>query len=378
MNIQKTMQQGIAKLSKISWEFKDAKTRETTHGYHPFHGKFIPQIPRTIIEHLTKPGDIVLDPFCGSGTALVEANILNRKAIGADIAPIAVLVSKVKTTYINTDELDIEILKLEKMIVGKKEKLIIPDFPNKDIWYNSKTLQELGNIWGQILTFKDKPDIFDFFKVAFSSILKSVANRSEHWNWAFIGDNILPKINKYVDPNKYFFNTIKRMVVGMREFKEVKTNKSVKVLQIDTRELSSYLKKKVDLIITSPPYCFAIDFNRYYRLSYYWFDWEINKNRDIEIGARSKRGKKDSVDEYFSDMSICIKEFYKILADDGFCCFTLGDTRRDNKKIAAVERTIDMAIKEGFKLVDHAYRELSQQSMPQRRIPKEAVLIFQK
>lgn len=374
----KIMQKSIAKLSKISWEFQNANTREATHGYHPFHGKFIPQIPKTIIEHLTKPGDTVLDPFCGSGTALVEANILNRKSIGTDIAPIAVLVSKVKTTYIETEELATEIKKIEKMVFQKTAKSVIPDFPNKDIWYNERTLKELGNIWGQILTFKSNTDIFDFFKVAFSSILKTAANRSEHWNWAFIGDNILPKIDKYVDPNKIFFNTIKRMANGMREFGEIKTNKSVKVLQIDTRKLSNYLKKKVDLIITSPPYCFAIDFNRYYRLSYYWFDWEINKNRDIEIGARSKRGKKNSVDEYFADMAICIKEFYKILADDGFCCFTLGDTRRDNKKIAAVERTIEMAIKEGFKLIDHSYRELSQQSMPQRRIPKEAVLIFQK
>jgi len=374
----KIMQRGIARLSKISWEFQDANTREATHGYHPFHGKFIPQIPKTIIEHLTKPGDIVLDPFCGSGTALVEANILNRKAIGTDIAPIAVLVSKVKVTFIEDDKLESEIKKLEDMITEQRAKSVIPDFPNKEIWYNEKTLQELGNIWGQILMFKDSQDIFDFFKVAFSSILKSVANRSEHWNWAFIGDNILPKIDKYVDSKKYFSNTIRRMATGMKEFGEVKTNKSVKILQIDTRELSKHLKKKVDLIITSPPYCFAIDFNRYYRLSYYWFDWEINKNRDIEIGARSKRGKKNSVDEYFSDMEICIKEFYKILADEGFCCFTLGDTRRDNKKIAAVERTIEMAINEGFKLIDHSYRELSQQSMPQRRIPKEAVLIFQK
>mgnify|MGYP001560364537 CR=1 FL=1 len=373
------MEHSIAKLSKISWEFPDAKTRTLTHSYHPFHGKFIPQIPHTIIEHLTKPGDTVLDPFCGSGTALVEANILNRNVIGVDIAPIAVLVSKVKTTFINPEKLELELERLEKMIANHKAKAVIPDFPDKNIWYNKKTLQELGNIWGQILTYKKRDkDLFDFFQVAFSSILKAVANRSEHWNWAFIGDNLLPKIDKYVDPYKYFSNTAKRMTAGMEEVKEVKTRSSIKILQTDTRELSKHLKKKIDLIITSPPYCFAIDFNRYYRLSYYWFGWEIDKNRDVEIGARSKRGKKDSIDEYFSDMDLCIKELYKVLADDGYCCFTLGDTKRDNKTIAAVERTIDMALKEGFKLINHTYRELSQQSMPQRRIPKEAVLIFRK
>ena len=373
------MVSSIAKLSKISWEFSDAKTRTLTHGYHPFHAKFIPQIPQTIIEHLTKKGDIVLDPFCGSGTTLVEAHVLKRNAIGIDIAPLATLVTKVKTTFIDPEELELEKQKLFRMIEQRKAKSIIPDFPDKEIWYNQKTLKELGNIWGQILTFqKQKPDIFDFFQVAFSSILKTVANRSEHWNWAFIGDNMLPKINKYTDPHRYFYNTLERMVAGMKDFREAKTKNWTKILKMDTKEISKSIRKKVDLIITSPPYCFAVDFNRYYRLSYYWFNWEINKNRDIEIGARSKRAKRNGIDEYFADIQLCVKEFYKVLNKNGYCCFTLGNTKRDNKEINAVERTIEMCLNEGFKLVEHTYRELSKQSMAQKRIPKEAVLIFRK
>jgi len=373
------MAPSLAKLSKISWEFNDANTRTLTHGYHPFHAKFIPQIPRTIIEHLTKEGDIVLDPFCGSGTTLVEAHTLKRNTIGIDIAPIAALVSKVKTTFIDPNELEKAKNELYEMIDSKKAKSVIPDFPNQNTWYNKKTLQELGIIWGQILTFEKKnSDIFDFFQVAFSSILKTVANRSEHWNWAFIGDNILPKLDKYNNPNKYFNNTLERMISGMKDFQKSKTKNWTKVLKMNTKDISKNIKKKVDLIITSPPYCFAVDFNRYYRLSYYWFNWEIDKNRDVEIGARSKRAKKCGIDDYFSDMEICIKEFYQVLNKGGYCCFTLGNTKRDNKEINAVERTIEMCLKEGFKLVEHTYRELSKQSMAQKRIPKEAVLIFKK
>lgn len=369
----------IAKLSKISWEFSDADTRTLTHSYHPFHAKFIPQIPRTIIEHLTREGDIVLDPFCGSGTTLVEAHVLKRNAIGVDLAPIAALVSKVKTTFIDPEKLESEKQKLYQKIELRKADPVIPEFPDKEIWYNKKTLKELGNIWGQILTLKrSDPDMFDFFQVAFSSILKTVANRSEHWNWAFIGDNLLPKIDKYSDPHKYFHNTLDRMIDGMKDFQQSKTKNWTKILKMDTKEISQNIRKKVDLIITSPPYCFAVDFNRYYRLSYYWFNWEIDKNRDVEIGARSKRGKKNGIDQYFADMQSCIKEFYKVLNDGGYCCFTLGNTKRDNKEINAVERTIEMCVNEGFRLVEHTYRELSKQSMAQKRIPKEAVLIFRK
>jgi SAM-dependent methyltransferase len=374
-----TSAQAIARLSKVSWEFPEAQTRNLTHGYHPFHGKFIPQIPRTIIEHLTKEGDIVLDPFCGSGTSLVEANILGRNAIGSDISPIAVLVSKVKTTFIDPSILLAETNKMFQALTSKKIKSVIPKFPDNDIWYNKKTLEDLGKLWSLILKYQNKnKDLFDFFQVAFSSVLKTVANRSEHWNWAFIGDNILPKIDKYVVRNKFFFNTVNSMIAGMEEFGEEKSDKSIKILQVDTRHLSRHLKGMVNLIITSPPYCFAVDFNRYYRLSYYWFGWEIDSHRDIEIGARSKRGKKDAINVYFSDMEKSISELYKVLAPGGYCCFTLGDTKRDNQIIAAVDRTIEMAKKEGFKVIDHTYRELSKQSMAQKRIPQESVLIFKK
>ena len=79
-----------------------------------------------------------------------------------------------------------------------------------------------------------------------------------------------------------------------------------------------------------------------------------------------------------NDIQVCIKEFYKVLSKKGYCCFTLGNTKRDNKEINTVEKTIEMCLNEGFKLIEHTYRELSKQSMAQKRIPKEAVLIFRK
>ena len=52
------------------------ETTYLTHNYHPFPAKFIPHIPQILIQQFSKPGDQVFDPFCGSGTTLVES--LNR------------------------------------------------------------------------------------------------------------------------------------------------------------------------------------------------------------------------------------------------------------------------------------------------------------
>ena len=103
-------------------------TTYLTHNFHPYPAKFIPQIPNLTIKWFTKKNETVFDPFCGSGTSLVEAKLLGRKSIGVDIHPLGVFMSKVKTTKIPEDELGkvLNFLKiLEKRVdifVAKSQK----------------------------------------------------------------------------------------------------------------------------------------------------------------------------------------------------------------------------------------------------------------
>ena len=75
-----------------------------THGIHPYPAKFIPQIPSCLVETYSRKGDVILDPFCGSGTTLLETIIRDRQAIGVDVNPIATLISKVKTSCLRDSE----------------------------------------------------------------------------------------------------------------------------------------------------------------------------------------------------------------------------------------------------------------------------------
>ena len=68
-----------------------------THGFYKYPARFAPQLARALIERFTEPGDVVLDPFCGGGTSLVEAAALGRRAVGLDISPLAVFLARVKT-----------------------------------------------------------------------------------------------------------------------------------------------------------------------------------------------------------------------------------------------------------------------------------------
>ena len=86
--------------SDLNWrlsfeEYKEAETTKHVHRLHPYKGKFIPQLVEYFIDSRVdefktdvcfRPGDIVLDPFCGSGTTLVQANELGMHAVGVDVS----------------------------------------------------------------------------------------------------------------------------------------------------------------------------------------------------------------------------------------------------------------------------------------------------
>ena len=100
-----------------SWSFSDKTIKDTsyiTHGYYTYPAKFIPQLAERLIKENSVEGDIVIDPFMGSGTTVVEAIVNNRIGIGTDINEIANLLAKVKTTPIDNLILAEEYYKLEK------------------------------------------------------------------------------------------------------------------------------------------------------------------------------------------------------------------------------------------------------------------------
>ena len=79
-------------------DFRGADGGYASHAWHPFPAKFPPQLPEFLIQRLSDPGDVVFDPMLGSGTTLVEAVRLGRRAVGCDIDPLARIISAAKLT----------------------------------------------------------------------------------------------------------------------------------------------------------------------------------------------------------------------------------------------------------------------------------------
>jgi len=99
----------------LNWTEKDLRERERTkhvHRLHPYLGKFIPQLVEVFLRKYFEKGQTVLDPFCGSGTTLVQANELGINAIGYDISSFNVLLTQAKTAKYNISEARREILNI--------------------------------------------------------------------------------------------------------------------------------------------------------------------------------------------------------------------------------------------------------------------------
>src|SRR5262245_50152955 len=89
----------LGSITQCNWSFAELKRVETLcgpHGYHRYPAKFIPQLVRRIIDNYSIPGSLVADPFLGSATTGIEALRSNRRFWGADINPVALLISQAK------------------------------------------------------------------------------------------------------------------------------------------------------------------------------------------------------------------------------------------------------------------------------------------
>ena len=118
-----------------TWSFSESTIKDTsyiTHGYYTYPAKFIPQLASRLIKKYSEQGEIVIDPFMGSGTTVVESLINNRIGIGTDINEIAHLVAKVKATPLKSLEVLKEFQKLENDLLsrnnGQKEYFLSKAF----------------------------------------------------------------------------------------------------------------------------------------------------------------------------------------------------------------------------------------------------------
>ena len=365
------------KRSTEEWNFSDEDTREHLHALHPYPARFIPQIPRKAIQEYSKPGDIVLDPFCGCGTTVLEGILLGRTSIGVDNNAVAKLISEAKVIHYSDN--DINTLKsfsseIDNKLPRKTSDLWKPSYKNLPFWFDETAISDLSKI---LYTINQLPSNSKTLALAvFSSIIVKASYQDSDTRYKKTEKKYLPgsAIN-------WFKSKLTDTVLRLESIKD-KQRASYELYLADSRKLSFLENETIDLIVTSPPYLNAYDYHKYHRQRLHWIKGEIELARDTEIGKHDKFTRKGATAEpYFEDMENCFKEWQRILKPEARAIILVGDSIVNGQPIKVADRFTEIMNFLGLILENHWIRQLpkNRKSFGKgSRINREHVLMYKK
>ncbi len=431
------------KLSRF--HFDQQVPERLTHYLFRYPAKFHPPVARALIEKFTKPQDVILDPFCGSGTLLVEALPLGRRIIGIDVDPVATFVSNAKILPISASRLRDATQKLLTVLANferskedykrlmfqdltdvefqaeiQTETLSLPPIPNLFHWFRRYVAVDLGVIKREINRLQIDPSPRKFLKLCYASIIRKSSNADPVPVSGLEVTSHMLKLEergRHVNPYLLLRRAIARALDDWEQF-ECRAGANRKLGQVrrgNATQIRKYIRKPVDVVITSPPYQNAVDYHRRHTLEMYWLDLidsrqarlalrshyigldrvpksnSVVRNGELTSRLAQKWEKKITVlneerarnfKHYVCSMTKCLAGLAALLLPGCRAIFVVGKNSWNGSEIPTVELFNEMAAS-GFRLVDLYWYPIKNRYMTYSRhnsadIDKEYVLVYER
>ena len=382
-------------LQRIRTDFLDFKGIKASTGrssIHDYPAMLHPLLVEYIVKNFSSEGDFVYDPFCGSGVSVVESLKQNRKVVGTDINPLALLIADVRASDFNINELE-KHLNLFKSSFDKLNP-DVPEVKNIDYWFKDYVIKDLGKIRSFLKTIDDD-NVLKFFLVVFSQTVRNVSNnRNGEFKRYRLSKDKLKEFNPDV------FNTFVELAesyINLIENEPILSQEYSLFLQDVRKEIPI---TNVDLVITSPPYGDSKTTVAYGQFSSFSFDWLKGLNpygdSDLKLDSNCLGGKKvkeqvslpsdslyralyeiEKIDNkralevysFFYDYYLSIKQIVKTLNNNATVCFVVG-----NRTVKGVQIDMDFITAEFFESLGLTaenifVREISNKRMPSKNSP---------
>jgi DNA modification methylase len=319
------------------------------HYVTPYQASFAPQIPSYFIERYSKKGDTVLDPFCGRGTTVFEANISGRIGIGVDISPLAIQIAKSKMRKVTYEQIENRLKEIDfsKRYIKEYSKF-------KDI-YHKNIYSQIVNLKKQLL---DNP-IDNLIKAI---ILGRLHGHSPAFFSAFSFNVISISPEAFRKQNIKHGSKPEDRDVVPRILIKAKTILKDPIIEQPKSKL--YLAKStklplhndsIDLIVTSPPFLSVINYIDDNWLRFWFLGYN---NKDLEK-LRKVLIQTDDLDEYKEFINKSMKEMYRVLKRDKYCIIEVGDVAHKSKKLNLDELIVELSNENNFEVKEILINHIS-------------------
>ncbi|MFX0135555.1 MAG: DNA methyltransferase [Candidatus Hodarchaeota archaeon] len=396
---------------------KEIKARQHyTQEIHSYPGKLIHHIPNYFISRFSEKGDTVLDTFCGTGTVLAEARLNSRNSYGIEINPLSCLISRVKTTPLDTIKLRNESIKLFYEFEKLDGNIAFHKFPNIYFWFDRERINGLSKFL-HLLNFIEDKKFKEFFQVCLSSIIRKVSYADPRISPAVKSKKRLESIEHYGLPSvmESFKEAVNLNIERIEKFsRKCDWNCFVEIKESDAREIKLE-NNRIDLVITSPPYINAQKYIRSTKLEIFWLgllnEDEITKLDSDLVGTEkvfaesynflhntgynladqiiSTIYNKDHRRAYIAykfyvDMNKVFGEIFRVLKEEKYFVLIIGNNTIKGINVPNQEILAEIAINNGFTIehvfIDYikSYGLMTKRNKTANMIDKEWVIVFRK
>jgi hypothetical protein len=314
---------------------------------HAYPARMHAAIAAHVIERLTEPGGRVVDPFCGSGTVLVEAMTLGRRSAGVDLNPLAIRVAEVKTTRVDVDRRERLSALIEALGERSEERVRTRTPVHADLsveearWYEGHTLKELAGLHQEIAQVENEDDR-RVMEMLFSAIVvKFSIQRAE------TTERETPRRIRKGLPTEFFVRRGMEWLDRWVELEALIDERAPaevfapRLVQGDARKLRDHVgPAPVDLVLSSPPYGGTYDYFHHHARRYPWLGLDARQLERNELGARrdlnNPRGRGDSpIDLWDAQVVAMLKSMRKIVRPGSHIVLLVGDGQLHGERVAA-------------------------------------------
>lgn len=337
-----------AELAAALAESDNDEINDLTHGFHTYPARMHPRLARELIARFCEASQLVLDPFCGSGTVLVEAQVAGCRPQGVDLNPLALRISEVHCALRNPaarrrfERQLIQVARASEERVRSRARAHIAIDRETQAYYQPHVLFELCGLREEIEVVANEADRRAML-IVFSAILIKFSRKRADTS----GEVVEKRIRKGL-VTEFFVRKGEELVLRWEALFEAVPEGAfeARLMCGDARELPGLLGSDfaADLILTSPPYGGTYDYARHHAIRNEWLGFDAEHFHEREVGARRNLSRTvDGGDRWDRELLATLRAMREVLSDRGRMLLWMGDAEVSGRRIAADEQVAALA-----------------------------------